>query len=1848
MKVRYPLTQSLYACVMAFAISAAAHAQPASPQQLPGTNAVRFIENRGQIAGTLGDLRPDVLYTAASGNVKVYFRNSGVSYVFLQVNTPAPKLPSERPSPQLSQETTITTYRMDMELLGANPSAAVVPEDQSSETINYYTPRFPNGITGIRSFGRLVYRDIYPNIDLVFYGNGAGMKYDFVVRPGGNVEDIRLRYIGADSIRSTGSGTVIASNPLGSVEEGAIYSYQPVAAYRASATVPQGSQQVHGSYEISNGVISFDLPSYDPARPLVIDPPLLWSTYCGGSSNDVSVSWNHGSTSIDVDRNVLITGSAASSDFPVTAGAFQTSRMGANFTYDAYVVKFNADGSRKWATYFGGSQADNSYGITTDANKNVIFVGITGSSDFPVSDDAFRRRRTSLNDGFIVKLDSNGSRSWATYFPNGTCSSVAADAAGNILIGGTAISGLVTTSNAFQPRMKGYGPDGFIAKFSSSGQLRWSTYYGGSSPSEGVGSIATDDHGSVLVSGYTMSTDFPVSENTFQQNFAGGTDAFIIKLDSNGNRSWATYFGGGGYDYGYGIATDRTGSLVFTGYTSSTDLPTLHAFQTQNRGGNDGFVARFDGRGNRLWATYFGGSSQDYSYNIAVDNKSNIWTTGYTLSTNFPVTPDAYQRQIASPYASDAAVLQIDSNGQRVWATYLGGVNYDYATGIAISPVGIVVSGTTSSSDLPTSDDAFQLRNAGSFDAFITQFCNVMAASITVNGIRELCNGDSTVLMAPPGFPVYLWSTGETTQSITVKQSGRYSVSLGVGGCYGTTDVVNIVVHPMPSRVIGVIGSAQLCEGDSAILTPGKGLLSYRWSTGDTTPYIVVREARRFTVSFTDSNGCVGRSDTLEVTMNPRPKPVVTAAGKRVFCEGDSVVLDAGPGYRSYMWSNGETTQQISARVSGQYSVRVANEAGCWGESAPLTVRALPAPRFRIAPLLPTAFCEGDSTVLTASSAFASYRWSTGDTTKTITVRKGGRIVLTAFNENGCSSSATITTEIAPYPSPTILPSRSPRICEGENVVLDAGDGYSSYYWSTGQRTQRVTVTEPGLYSVTVTNTLGCPGTSNVIKVEVLPKPSTSISGPLAVCLKSRAVYRAPADPALSYEWKVSGGEIESGWGTSSITVKWGSGGIGKVQLSVRNPGSICATDTMLIVDVGGGLVPMITAQGPTSLCQGGSVVLDAGEGYTRYSWSTNETTRTITVDRAGIYTVTVTDAGGCIGVSKPAVVEQSAMPQPKITALGNTTFCAGGSVTLDAGPGYSRYKWSNGATVRQIVVDDANTYTVIVTNAGGCEAISPPVATVVTPLPSPSIAGPGMVCLGVRATYSAPEVEDHKYYWTPVGGTLISEQGLPTAIVEWNGEGAGRLDLQQESPDGSCVASTSAQVMVASSLQPQITSAGPTAICEGKTVTLDAGAGYAAYKWSNGATGRTIAVDRAGAYWVTVTADGGCSGSSAPIVVTTRALPLPAVVALGPTEFCEGESVILEAPAGFARYRWSNGATSRVIEVSAAGTYSVGVADDGECEGISLPVDVVVHPMPAQPKIAANGDLLTAPDAAEYQWYFNGRPVPGGRSRQLLAADTGAYAVTISNAGGCSATSEAFFFRRTVAPAIAHKVGFGTASAHVGNRFRMSMSVDPALASEDDIRGFRAWIRIPSRSLFLHRAISPDAGAPGEYTSATPGSDDRIVIDRAASSPLLTGNVLFELELEGLSTGVPLNRIIIDSVVFSDGSRGIIGGDGTVILSGCDVGRSFDYSKRVRLQSIRPNPVSHEAAILYRAPAGAEIAIRLVNTTGQEVMTGTLPPGTGEEQEIWLPLGSVDSGVYMLELRDGSEISTMPLVIQK
>jgi gliding motility-associated-like protein len=411
---------------------------------------------------------------------------------------------------------------------------------------------------------------------------------------------------------------------------------------------------------------------------------------------------------------------------------------------------------------------------------------------------------------------------------------------------------------------------------------------------------------------------------------------------------------------------------------------------------------------------------------------------------------------------------------------------------------------------------------------------------ITPGGPTTFCAGGSVTLTSSAAS-TYLWSTGETTQSISVSAAGPYTVTVGNGsGCVATSSATTITVNPAPSvPIITPGGPTTFCTGGSVTLT-SSAAAGNTWSTMETTQAITVSTSGTYTV--TVSNGtCSSNSSGITITVTAPPAtPTITPGGPTTFCAGGSVTLTSSAPTGN-TWSTAETTNAITVSTSGSYTVTVGS-GSCSATSMPISVTVNPAPTAIITPGGPTSFCAGGSVTLTASPG-GSYLWSNGETTQSIIASITGSYTVTVTT-SGCSATSAptaVTVSTIPAP-PTITPSGPTTFCLGDSVILTSSPG-GAYMWSNGETTQAITVFNSGSYTVTIT-TSGCSASSASTAVIVNPTPATptiTVLGPTNFCAGDSVQLMSSS--ASGYLWS-NGETTQSIWvhatGTFTVTVSNG------------------------------------------------------------------------------------------------------------------------------------------------------------------------------------------------------------------------------------------------------------------------------------------------------------------------------------------------------------------------------------------------------------------------------------------------------------------------------------------------------------------------------------------------------------------------------------------------------------------------------------------------------------------------------------------------------------------------------------
>ncbi|MGD9052771.1 MAG: SBBP repeat-containing protein, partial [Desulfobacterales bacterium] len=638
-----------------------------------------------------------------------------------------------------------------MILLGASTGSKATGIGKLPGKTNYFIGNDPGKWrTHIPSYQKVKYSDVYPGVDLVYYGNQHQLEYDFIVAPGADPGRIKLKFDGAQRLHIDENGDLVLSLSTAGDE----VRFRAPVTYQKSDS---GRQVVASRYFISaSDEVGFTIGPYDSGRPLIIDPVLSYSTYLGGADYEYGYA-----VAIDSTGKAYVTGSTQSSDFPYTSGVHDTSLGG---TSDAFVSKFDPTlsgaASLIYSTYLGGDDGGElGQGIAVDASGNAYVGGQTGSSNFPTQ-NAYDGSLGGSSDAFFTKLNASGTALiYSTYLGGGAVeygNALAIDSSNNAYLTGYTTSNDFPTQNAYDSSL-GSTQDVFVTKInpalSGAASLIYSTYLGGDNSYETGYGIAVDSANQACVTGYTFSNDFP-TQNAYDSSYNGSNEVFVTQLSSSGNSLvYSTYLGSATStisDYGYGIALDDSDDIYVTGYTRGTDFPTKNAYDTTRGGTQDAFVAKFDpslsGAASLIYSTYLGGGDLDHGYGIFVDADGNAIVTGYTDSDDFPTTADAYDD---TRNARDVFIAKITADGSDLaYGTFLGGTDSDTGRAIIVDSDDFAyLAGQTDSGNFPT-QNAYDTSLGGTRDAFFVKLLIGAAPTISSAVNQIFATGDSATAIS--------------------------------------------------------------------------------------------------------------------------------------------------------------------------------------------------------------------------------------------------------------------------------------------------------------------------------------------------------------------------------------------------------------------------------------------------------------------------------------------------------------------------------------------------------------------------------------------------------------------------------------------------------------------------------------------------------------------------------------------------------------------------------------------------------------------------------------------------------------------------------------------------------------------------------------------------------------------------------------------------------------------------------------------------------------------------------------------------------------------------------------------
>jgi hypothetical protein len=928
---------------------------------------VGLIKNEGQVMNEKGEPVKNVLYYSSLNKVSFYVTGSGISYVF-----------TKSTGQETGKKEHIEWCRIDLDLKGGNIDAGkVIASGEVPGAMNYFTPSAPQGVSA-SMYKQLTFPEVYPGIDWVLYFDEVkGVEYDFVVHPGADPGMINTNYSWASGVKAEQDGKkLVIETPMGSIEEGDLYSY-----------IQEDKAPVESRFVVKGTGVSIALGDYDKSKTLIIDPPVLvWATYYGGSSVDAA-------TSVTTDAN---TGDVYVSGFTQSTTSFPTLNPGGSTYFqgsgdangDAFLVKFNSSGVRQWATYYGGSTSDKGEGVAVDNSGNIYWTGCTLSSNFPVQ----------------------------------------------------------SASSGYYQSTLGGSDDAFAIKFNSSGVRLWATYYGGSSGDYGSG-IAVDASGNFYITGLTNSTNFPTVNPGggayYQSANAGVSDAFIVKFNSSYSNVWSTYYGGSGGDAitsmngheGYGICIDGSSNIYVTGYTGSTNFPTQNPgggayYQGANGGVNDAFILKFNSSAVRQWATYYGGNSSDYGFQVATDANGTLYVVGYAWSSNLPTTNPgggAYY-QGARAGNRDAMILKFNSSLACVWATYYGGGGSTSSTEAYCIDVdasnNVYMTGWTNSTTFPTTNPGggafYQGSLSGGADIVIAKFNSSAVVQWATYYPGTGSDYGYGVEVGPWGCVYVVGYEGSTTGFTTLNPGGAYYQSANAGN----VDAYILSFCSASNPVADAGPDYSVCRGTTATLggspTAQGGTSPYTYSWSPTTglssatvanPVCSATVTTTYTVTVTDATGAWS-SDVVVFTV--KLTPLVGAGTDQTICSGNCATIGSSyvQKFTAYAWTPATglsctTCQSTTAcpTTTTTYTIVATNAlSGCTATDQ-VTITVNPSPVANAGPD-GTACCgtifviggTGGSPTGSGGTAPYTYSWNPGTGLNSTTTANPSVNVCTAYS----------------------------------------------------------------------------------------------------------------------------------------------------------------------------------------------------------------------------------------------------------------------------------------------------------------------------------------------------------------------------------------------------------------------------------------------------------------------------------------------------------------------------------------------------------------------------------------------------------------------------------------------------------------------------------------------------------------------------------------------------------------------------------------------------------------------------------------------------------------------------------
>jgi len=999
-----------------------------------------FILNKGQWNGSF-------LYKAEVGPLALFMGSEGLTWSLLQ--------------PDFAEVIHDASHRSDdapvlkghawrVRFEGAS-RPRLEPMHQAGHTNNYFLGNDPQRWqSNVPLFEEVAYRGIWPGVDMRMYLHDGHFKYDILLVPGADARAIGLRYDGLNDLRIDDQGRLVFKTSVGEVVEEA-----PVAWYGDAP-----AERVDCRYVLKGNVLGFEVVGADRARPIVIDPTLIAATLSGSTATN----YGHCAT-YDNDGNIYTGAISFGQGYPATTGAFQSVYGGGGT--DIAVSKLEPFGTTLlFATYIGGNNGEYPHSLVVDNDYNLWVYGSTSSTNYPVTAGAYSTTlaggvdivvtkvaptgQTLVGSTFLGGAQNDGRNGFTSNYGDQYRGEIITDNSGNAYVAScTSSADFPVSSGAFQSTLGG-AQDGVVFSLDPAlTLLRWSTFMGGAAGDMAFG-VKVAGNGSVVVGGGTSSANFPIGAGAYQPTIAGGSDAFMVRLDANGATALAsTFWGTTGNESAFFMDLDGADNVYIYGQTNGS-VP-VQPTGTYGQANGTAFIAKFDPLLTNALVTSaigtggFGNALVPVAF--LVDLCNNIYICGYSAATGLPVTDDAL-------YTSGGfylAVFEPDVLGLRYGTYYIGAGHVDGGTS-RFDKNGVVYQGVCTSGGFPTTPGAWAPDQTSSWDIGVFKIDLEQAgvqANVSVSSSYG-CVPATLTFNAQGNAPNYIWDMGDGSPTLTgnsvthtYTEAGTYTIML-IGwdstSCNSSdTAYANInILDPAELNALFEAVPLSSCDGYGVQLTnTSVGGTSISWTFGDggtstqQTPFHTYALPGTYEVVLTVTDGLCNATGTATQTIEIPPATMEYELASPVpLCPGGTVLLNAGAGYDSYDWSTSEQAQIITVTEVGVYSITV-TDGLCTGSSS-VEVVAIPLP----APLADRRVCAGEEVVLSPGVTVSEILWNTGSSQVSIPGVEG-TYWFTAVDANGCTFRDTVdVVRIPPTEGINFIP----------NVFTPNGDGLNDEF----------------------------------------------------------------------------------------------------------------------------------------------------------------------------------------------------------------------------------------------------------------------------------------------------------------------------------------------------------------------------------------------------------------------------------------------------------------------------------------------------------------------------------------------------------------------------------------------------------------------------------------------------------------------------------------------------------------------------------------------------------------------------------------------------------------------------------